>query len=165
MKSWRKVGVVALLLIVAVVSWLRWKEGEPRRLAIQTLSELDTAVRSGNSPDLLKIVCTPAAIQGRTAPEQAEFLSKALADEISPEGLTVLQRHASFGALTNLFPAEAEKWAKQAGVRPEDCVAFKLERSGVRAEVVLAEDPALGSPHSVFRIVRCNNVKQMARGD
>ena len=152
-----------MLLIVAVVFWLRWKEGEPRRLAIQTLSELDTAVHTGNSPDLLKIICTPVAVQGRTAAEQAEFLSKALADEISAEGLAVLQREGAFGPLTNIFPAEAGKWAKQAGVTPEDCVAFKLERSGLRAEVVLARDSALGGPHSVFRIVRCNNVKQMAQ--
>jgi hypothetical protein len=132
--------------------------GEPRRFAIQTLGQLDTALRTGNSPDLLKLICTPAAIQGRTAPEQAQFLTKTLADEISPEGLTVLQREGSFGPLTNLFSAEAGKWAKQAGAKPEDCVAFKMERAGIRAEVVLLR------AGQTFRIVRCNNVKQMAGG-
>ena len=164
MKAWWKLGVVASLLVVVAAVWLRWKDGEPRRLAIQTLSQLDTALRTGNSPDLLKLICTPAAIQGRTAPEQAEFLTKALADEISPEGLAVLQREGSFGPLTNLFPVEAAQWAKQAGVKPEDCVAFKLERNGLRAEVVLARPSTLNSqPSTGFRVLRCNNVKQLAQ--
>jgi hypothetical protein len=162
MRVWRTIAVGALLLIIAGGFWLRWKAGEPRRFALQTLGQLDAALRTGNSADLLKLICTPAAIQGRTAPEQAQFLTKALADEISPEGLVVLQRQGTFGPLTNVFPAEAEKWAKQAGVRAEDCVAFKLERRGLCAEVVLAQDSALRTPHSPSRIVRCNHVRQMA---
>ena len=70
----------------------------------------------------------------------------------------MLQREGSFGLLRTLFPAEAEKWAKQAGVKPEDCVAFKMERTGVRAEVVLLREG------QTLRVVRCNNVKQMAGG-
>ena len=128
------------------------------RVKPNATGRLDTALRTGNSADLLSTICLPAAIQGRTAPEQAQFLTKALADEISPEGLTVLQREGSFGPLTNLFSAEAEKWANQAGAKPEDCVAFKMERTGIRAEVVLLR------AGKTFRIVRCNNVKQMAGG-
>ncbi len=165
--------MVVLLLIVAGVLWLRWKEGEVCRSAIQTLGRLDTALRTGNSADLLSTVCLPAAIQGRTGPEQAEFLTKALADEISPEGLAVLQQEGAFGPLTNLFPVEAADWAKQAGVKPEDCLAFKLERNGLRAEAVLAREsnnhnPASGVQHPdsriQYRIVRLNNVKQLAQG-
>lgn len=158
-KAARILGVLALVLVVAVVVWLRWKGAEPRRLAIRTLGQLDAALHTGNSPDLLKLICTPAAIQDRTTPEQAEFLTKALSDEISPEGLAVLQRDGAFGSLTNIFPAEAEKWARQAGAKAEDCVAFKMERAGIRAEVVLLREG------QAFRIVRCNNVKQIAGGD
>lgn len=89
MKAWRKVGFVALLLIVAVVFWLRWKEGGPRRLALHPISQLGAAVRTGNSPDLLKAICTPATIQGRTAPEQAQFLTEALAGGISSPSRSV----------------------------------------------------------------------------
>ena len=171
-------------MIVAVGGWLRWKAGEPRRSAVRTLAQLDTALRTGNSPDLLKLICTPAAIQGRTVPEQAKFLTKALAEEISPEGLAVLRREGVFGPLTNLFPAEANNWTGQAGVRPEDCVAFKLERNGLRAEVVLVREQEVGGqrtedgrqttedrsqkpddrgqPERHYRIVRLNNVKQLA---
>jgi hypothetical protein len=163
-KAGRTIGVVALVLIVAIVVWLRWKGAEPRRLAVRTLGRLDAALHTGNSPELLKLICTPAAIQGRTAPEQAEFLRKALADEISPEGLAVLERQGSFGPLTNLFPDEAEAWAKQASVKAEDCLAFKLDRNGLRAEVVLARLSTLNSqPSTCFQIVRCNNVKQLAQ--
>ena len=156
-----------MLVLVSGFLWYKWKQDEPRRNCIQTLGQLDAALRTGNSPDLLKLICTPAAIQGRTAPEQAEFLTKALADEISREGLAVLQREGSFGPLTNLFPVEAENWTKQADVKPEDCVAFKLERKGLRAEVVLAREPDVGGQKSEvgdrYRIVRLNNVKQLAQ--
>jgi hypothetical protein len=156
--------VVALLLVVAGVLWLRWQEGLPRRQALQTLARLDNALRTGNSADLLTVICLPAAVQGRTAPEQAQFLTKALADEISPEGLTVLQGEGAFGPLTNLFPVEAEAWAKEAGVKAQDCLAFKLERNGLRAEVVLARPSTLNSqPSTGFRVLRCNNVKQLAQ--
>ena len=68
-----------------------------------------------------------------------------------------------------MFPAEAEGWARQAGVNPDDCVAFKLDRNGLRAEVVLLKPSTLGSqsstPEPSHRIVRVNNVKQMAEPD
>ena len=114
------------VLIIAGGFWLRWKAEEPRRFALQTIGQLDTALRAGNSEAVLSIICTPAAVLGRTKAEQAQFLSKALVDEISPEGMSVLQKQGTFGALTNLFPLEAKQWAKQAGAKPEDCVAFKI---------------------------------------
>lgn len=154
-------GVV--LLIAGGFCWLRWKEGEPRRCALQIVGRLEAALRTGNSADLLGTVCLPAAVQGRTAPEQAEFLRKALQDEISAEGLVVLGRDGEFGPLPTLYPTEAKRWADQAGVNPEDCIAFKLERNGLRAEVVLARPSTLDSqPATGFRVLRCNNVKQLA---
>ena len=61
-----------------------------------------------------------------------------------------------FGGLSDVFPIEAAGWAEQAGVKPADCLGFKLERNGIRAEVVLVREGAS------YRVVRCNNVKQMA---
>jgi hypothetical protein len=162
-------GVLALLIVAASVIWLwRWKQDEPRRTAIHALEDFTMALQSRNSDNLLRAVVLPAAIQGRTAPEQIEFHTKALQDEISAEGLAVLKREGQFGLLTNLFPAEAHAWTTQAGVKPEDCIAFKLERNGLRAEIVLVRDSLLPStldprPSTPdFRIVRCNNVKQLA---
>lgn len=76
----------------------------------------------------------------RTRAEQIEFISKALRDELSREGLVVLKKEGRFGSLNELFPAEADVWAVQAGVKPEDCVAFRMERNGLRAEVVLVRN-------------------------
>jgi hypothetical protein len=161
--SW-KLGVAALLVVATFLLWAKWKRDEPRRECFAALQQFDSALRSPGHNSHLDSVVLPAAIQGRTTPEQVEFLTKALADEISPGGLAVLQREGAFGSLTNLFPAEAEKWAKQAGVNPADCMAFKLERNGQRAEVVLTKPSALNSqPSTPFRIVRCNNVKQLAQ--
>jgi hypothetical protein len=80
------------------------------------LGQLDSAFRTGNSLDLPKAACMDAVIQDRTTPEQAEFLAKALTNEIFPDGLTVLQREGSLGTLTSIFPAEVEKWTESAGV-------------------------------------------------
>ena len=98
----------------------------------------------------------PEALRSRTTSEQLEFIRKSLHDEISLEGFDVLKKHASYGPLKQLFPAEAAAWAKQAGVNPDDCVAFKLEQNGLKSEVVLVLE------NQSLKIVRCNNVKQLA---
>jgi hypothetical protein len=54
-----------------------------------------------------------------------------------------------------VFPQEAPFWAKAAGVEVADCVAFRGEKNGIRAEVVITTNGA-------YRIIRVNNVKQMA---
>lgn len=162
MKVGRIIGLLILLLCVGGVSWHFWKKAEPRRDSLQALRQFNDALASGNAAKILELVSLPSALIGRTAAEQSEFLSKALRDEISTEGLGVLQREGQYGSLTNIFPAEAAAWAKTANVPVQDCVAFKLERNGLRAEVVLAYNSPLHTPQSKLRIVRCNNVKQLA---
>ena len=165
MKVWRAFGLFVLLIIAAGGAWLWWKAGATRRASVQTLQRFNAALTTGNSADLLNAVVMPAAIQGRTGAEQTEFLTKALRDEISPEGLAVLQRDGAFGPLTNIFPAEAQGWAGQAGVKPEDCVAFKLERNGLRAEVDahhLAPE-ALSKEDRAFSVA-AGDVEHPARG-
>jgi hypothetical protein len=143
--------------------------GSPPRLdrvSIESLQRLDQALQTGSGPALLENLVLGPALNSRTPAEQIEFVSKALRDEISAEGLKVLSREGQFGPLTNVFPQEASAWAAQAGVRPEDCMAFRLERNGQRAEVVLARNPSLQPSASglqaSFRILRVNNVKQLA---
>ena len=49
--------MVALLLLIIVGGlWLQWKPGKLRRFALQSLGQLDAALRAGNSGDLLKLV-------------------------------------------------------------------------------------------------------------
>jgi len=146
----------ALLVVISGFLWYRWKQDEPRRNCVQTLQQLVTALQSADHAILLDTIVLPQAVQGRTAPEQVEFLNKALQDEVSPEGIAVLKKEGVFGPLKDLFPTEAEKWAKQAGAKSDDCVTFKMERAGICAEVVLLREG------QTYRVVRCNNVKQMA---
>ena len=54
------------------------------------------------------------------------------------------------------FPGEGGKWAEAFGVDPSDCVAFRAEKNGLRAELVLVKT------NGFTRILRCNNVKQLA---
>lgn len=68
-------------------------------------------------------------------------------------------KKATFGTLRQLFPVQADRWAQQARVNPEDCIAFRMERDGIQAEVVMLKP---STTEIVYRILRCNNVKQMA---
>lgn len=166
-KTLVKMCFVGAVLLAAAVYW--WVHDEPRRQSLASLTRLDSALHSTNRAQLLDLLVIPAAVQNRTAPEQSEFLAKALSDEISPEGLAALKQHGDYGPLKKLYPTEAEAWASQAGVNPDDCVAFKLDRNGLRAEVVLVKPPTLHPQPSTsepsYRIVRVNNVKQMANSD
>ena len=164
--------VVALAVGCGGLVWYGlWHMGSPRRSGLAVLQQLDSSLRSGAAAACLDQIVLPAALATRTPAEQAEFITKALRDEISREGIALLQRDGRFGSLTNLFPAEAQSWAAQAGVKTEDCVAFRLDRThGPRAEVVLVrlpETPPSGdhpplatrhAPLSLLRIVRVNNV-------
>ncbi len=62
---------------------------------------------------------------------------------------------AEYGSLSEVFPDEAEKWAKLFRVDAADCVAFRLDGEKQRAEVVLQKKG------DTFRLLRCNNVKQL----
>lgn len=156
MKTRIILGGFGLLLLVAGGSWYFYRSGEPRRQAVQTLSVLNASLQSNDVEKLLQSIALPAALSDRTPAEQTEFLTKALRDEISAEGLDALRRKGQFGALSHLFADEASAWAEQAGVKPEDCVAFRMERNSIRAEAVLVREG------ETYRVVRCNNVKQMA---
>jgi len=68
----------------------------------------------------------------------------------------------AFRVLRNVFPAETATWAKWAGVTPEHCVGFRLERNGLAAGIVLArppdsQHPAFGAQHCIFRTPTASN--------
>lgn len=164
-----KVKLSTVFLVAAFIggaAYWWWVHDAPRRQSLDSLTRLDAGLHSANRTDLLQLLVIPAAVQGRTKSEQSEFLVKALTDEISPEGLAVLRKHGDYGPLRKLFPAEAEAWAKSAGVIADDCVAFKLERNGLRAEVILL-NPSRSKAHPsasppTYRVVRINNLRQLA---
>ena len=161
-------AALAVALAGGALIWWHWQQGAPKRAALAVVEVLASALEDASALERpLQFLVLPQALQSRTPAEQAEFIRKALRDELSPEGLAVLKKQGAFGPLLEVFPQEATNWVAQAGVKPEDCVAFKLERNGQRSEVVLARAP--GSPLAVrpsslpsYRIVRVNNVKQLA---
>ena len=156
----KKFGLGAIVVVaLALAVWgifLFWQHGQPRREAVLAVSKLADNLANHQGSDLLDTVLIPAAVRSQTPAEQQEFLTKALADEISPAGVLALKRHGEFGDLKSVFPKEAAAWCRQAGVNADDCVAFKMEHDGIRAEVVLLREG------ETYRVVRCNNVKQMA---
>lgn len=152
----RRVIILVTLALAALGGVLYRQHDQPRRTASQALAKFASALANPNGSELLDTVFLPVAIQGRTPAEQREFLTKALADEVSDAGVLALKRGAEFGPLKSVFPKEAAAWCQQAGLNIDHCVAFKLERHGLRGEVVLVQEG------KTYRVVRCNNVKQMA---
>lgn len=123
---------------------------------MQEVSNLADNLANNHGAELLDTILIPVAIQSRTQAEQEQFLAKALTDEISPAGVVALKRHAEFGPLKSIFPNEAPVWCSQAGVNVDDCVAFKMQRAGIQAEIVLVREG------QNYRVVRCKDVRQMA---
>ena len=67
LKAWRILRIAFNVIIGGL--WLQWKLGKLRRFALQSLGQLDAALRAGNSGDLLKLVShfrpNPAAPLGK----------------------------------------------------------------------------------------------------
>jgi hypothetical protein len=147
---------LAALLVGALAYWWYQEETRPRRLSLAVLHEFNEALLSGKSSAILSKIVMPASVSHLTTAEQSEFVLKAMHEEISSDGLASLRKTATFGPLKSIFPEEASTWAKNAGVSPDDCVAFKAEQDGLRTEVVLVKKG------DSYLVVRCNNVKQLA---
>ena len=154
--AWR---IGALLIVVLLVAWFavdRYQRAAPRRSAVAALVELHRSLAATDATSVLQRIVLPASAANRTPAEQAQWLGEVLRDEISDAGIDALSRHARFGPLATVFPEDGPRWAESAQVPVGECVAFRMERDGIRAEVVLHQTP------DGFRILRCNNVKQMA---
>ena len=136
--AWR---LVVTLFVGVLAVWFtvdRYQRGAPRRTALAALVEVNRSLAAADSTRTLKLFVLPAAAAGRTPSEQAQWLGEILRDEISDAGIEEIRRHGRYGSLAEIFPEDASRWAESASLRVEDCVAFKLERNGMRCEVILA---------------------------
>lgn len=98
----------------------------------------------------------PNFLQDRSLSEQDSLLQELLSSEISAAGVAVLSKQGKFGSLRSLFPSEADAWATAFGVPADQCVAFRMSRSDITAELVFHRSG------DIYNILRCNNVRQMA---
>lgn len=152
----------AALVLVLGSLYVHSRLDQPRRDCCTALVRLDRALRLSDANVLPTLVVLPTSLQAHSPAERAEFTRKALQGEISAAGLAMLRKEGRFGPLLEIFPEEGARWAAQAGVRPEDCRAFRLQRNGLRAEVVLVAEPATpGQVSGTFRVLRCNNVSHL----
>lgn len=152
------VVVVSLACIAGVLFRRHRQANAPRHAAAEYARQFAQRLNGPGSPGnaLREMVLLPPVYGQRTTQEQEDFVRKALKDEISDEGLGVLSRIADFGPLPEVFPDKADVWTKPHGIAAEDCVAFRASRDGLTAELVLLRF------QGGYRIVRCNNVKQLA---
>lgn len=152
------IGIIAALIAIALIVSCRLCHKRPpdaRQKAVSFLQNVQSDLARNDVASFLKKIAVPASFQSRTEAEQADFVAKALRDEISPSGVDALLRNGEFGAASVLFPDQAANWASTAGVSIQDCVAFKASKNGIYAEVVIATNAG------GYRLVRLNNVKQM----
>ena len=129
MKTWGRVVLVVATGLAVGAAVLLWQHGQPRREAVLAVSKLADNLANHRGSELLETIVIPAAIRSQTPGEQQEFITKALADEISPDGVLAMKQHAEYGPAKSIFPAEIATWCQQAGVNSDDCVAFKMERA------------------------------------
>ena len=146
------VGIAVFGIVISVY----YKSTEPQRNAINLALDVCVQLNSASDGDLLKKVALPPAYKNRTDVEKLEFMRKALRNEISKEGLKRLRRKGEFGPLLEIFPENGKEWAAKAGVSPESCVAYRLEKGEFDAQLVICTSMV---PN---RIVRVNNIRQLA---
>lgn len=151
------IGVAFISVVIWVVFSRKGEGPSAEEERAQTVTTVFVAALDEPEATLREKVVVPAAYVSRTGQEQEDFLRKAFRDEISSEGLRVLHQEAEFGPLLSLFPVDGRKWAAQLGVNPTNCVAWRTGRDNLRAELVLLRSGG------GYRIVRCNNVQQLAR--
>jgi hypothetical protein len=151
---------IAVALALVLGAWLafQWwsQEHSPRARSAKAALALSRAVSSGDQAGVRGLVKIPEFLSGKTHSEQSQLLTELLSSEISAEGLAALRKDGQFGALREMFPTEADAWAKAFGVTADQCVAFKMKRGGLEAELVLLREG------DRFLVLRCNNVRQMA---
>lgn len=146
--------ILAIVFITAAAIISReYPWSSPRRRAIQPADRLASAVASRNQAEAAKYVQLP---ESSSQLLEGDAIIDTLKEEISPRGVSILARKGQFGPLREVFPAEVDRWAKAFGVNPDHCVAFRMEKDGLRAELVILQQG------DSFRVLRCNNVKQMA---
>lgn len=151
-------GIIFVLggtLLIATYALSRHKTA-PQRAAMAVASDVCQQLMVGENSDVLDNVILPSVYADRTDAEKMEFLTKALRDEMSEEGLRTLLKKGEFGPLLDVFPNRGKTWAEKAGVPVDECVAFRLEQNGVVAELVIHQQGG------IQRIIRANDIKQLA---
>jgi hypothetical protein len=152
--------VIVLIAIGAIWGWFAWKGHQaqaPKRQAMSFAQSFESSLTSGDLSTVRDLTILPPVYQSRTKQEQEDFLGKALRDEISEEGLLVLQREGEFGPLLDIFPEKATAWTSPLGINPEQCVAFRLESGPLTSELVLRKTD------EGYQVIRCNNIEESAR--
>ncbi|HAO77800.1 MAG TPA: hypothetical protein DCQ92_02270, partial [Verrucomicrobia subdivision 3 bacterium] len=83
-KLGQRVLIITAIILALGGAFLFWQHNIPRKAALQAISKLASNLANPHGLELLDTVLIPVAVQSRTQAEQQEFITKALADEISP---------------------------------------------------------------------------------
>lgn len=151
-------SITGLVVIVTAVFGNRiLRDRTERARAISTAYQLNEAVRHQEGDGGNELLIAPPVFAERSHPEMILLMRDLLNSEISAEGLDILAEEGEFGPLKDLFPDQASAWLLPYGLSPDDCVAFKIQRGPLTAELVLHRQPDGG-----FKVLRANDIRQLA---
>ncbi|MDB6005879.1 MAG: hypothetical protein JWR15_2866 [Prosthecobacter sp.] len=129
-----------------------------RNHAASAGNQLGETIQRRDLEGMRSLVQAPAFLNDRSQPERDLLTLNLLEGEVSPEGLAILTKDGDFGPLRSIFPSEAESWSKALAVNAEECVAFRLQKGGFTAELVLHRQA-----DDTYRVLRCNDIRQLAQ--
>jgi hypothetical protein len=155
--SSRKI-IASTLAVLGLAAGLAWwaLHAKKRERPAMAARDFARSVADRDGARLLAAATLPSSMTHLSQDEQQSRLLELLSSEISPEGVEALAAEGQFGPLADIFPDDAAAWTAPCGVSPAECVAFRMERDGLRAELVLHKSG------DSYKIIRCNNVRQMA---
>ena len=142
------------ILICLILSGIWLARARAKMQAVDAGIAFAQLVELRDSAKVESLMVIPPSLVEKTPLERKALIFELLTSEISSEGAKQIASKGQFGPLKDVFPNDAAQWA--AGVPIDDCVAFRMEREGIRAELVLLKS---ADKHLVLR---CNNVRQMA---
>lgn len=128
-----------------------------RRQAASFAGRFSQMLEARATDGLRQLVVSPSFLADKAPAERDHLMIDLLAGEVSAEGMNILVKEGVFGPLSSVFPTEQARWCKAFDVRSEDCVAFKLVRDNLTAELVLHRESD-GS----YRVLRANDIRQLA---
>ena len=150
--------VCATAVLCAIAGLLTWHKRQlSRNSAAVAATVLAQSLANRDSQSLSRLITLPPALEDKSPAERSLLTMDLLDTELSADGLRILLEQGAFGTLTKIFPEKAVEWTEPYRIPPDQCFAFKLTRNAVTAELGLHRQP-----DGTFRVLRCNDIRQLA---
>jgi hypothetical protein len=128
-----------------------------RMRAASAAYQLSEAIHRQDGKNTRGFMVAPPVFADHSQVEKGLLTLELLNNEVSAEGLDILANEGEFGPLNTLFPDQASAWLQPYGLSSDACVAFRLKRGQLTAELVLHRQP-----NGSYKVIRANDIRQLA---